>query len=105
MSAGPHTHAAPFHSRVAMTLAAPSTVTVHVLLFARYAEVFGADAVTLELAAPATVADVIIRLRQAPGGAELPPRPLCAVDLMQVPDTTPVAAGDEVAVLPPLAGG
>jgi molybdopterin converting factor small subunit len=88
-----------------MTLAVPSTVTVHVLLFARYAEVFGADRVTLELAAPATVADVVTRLREAPGGTQLPPRPLCAVNLAQVPDTTPLAAGDEVAVLPPLAGG
>ena len=88
-----------------MTLAAPSTVTVHVLLFARYAEVLGADAVTLELPAPATVADVVLRLRQAPGGTELPPRPLCAVNLVQVSDTTRLAAGDEIAVLPPLAGG
>lgn len=88
-----------------MTLAAPSTLTVRVLLFARYAEVFGADAVTLELAAPATVADVVTRLRAAPGGAELPPRPLCAVNLAQVTETAPLAAGDEVAILPPLAGG
>lgn len=88
-----------------MTLAAPSTVTVHVLLFARYAEVVGGDTVTLELAAPATVADAVARLRQAPGGAGLPPRPLCAVNLVQVPDTMPLASGDEVAILPPLAGG
>lgn len=88
-----------------MTLATPSTVTVHVLLFARYAEVLGADAVTLELPVPATVADVVLRLREAPGGAALPPRPLCAVNLVQVSDTTRLDAGDEIAVLPPLAGG
>lgn len=88
-----------------MTLAAPSVVTVRVLLFARYAEVFGTDTLTLELPAPATVAGVVARLREAPGGDALPPRPLCAVNLMQVPDATPLAAGDEVAVLPPLAGG
>ena len=88
-----------------MTLAPPSTVTVHVLLFARYAELFGADTLRLELAAPASVADVVTRLRQAPGGDRLPPRPLLAVNLLQVPDTTLLAAGDEVAVLPPLAGG
>ena len=88
-----------------MTLAAPSTVTVRVLLFARYAEVFGADAVTLDLPAPATVADVVRRLRDAPGGDTLPPRPLCAVNLTQVSEATPLAAGDDVALLPPLAGG
>jgi molybdopterin converting factor small subunit len=88
-----------------MTLAAPATVTVRVLLFARYAEVFGADALTLELPAPATVGDVVSRLRAAPGGTLLPARPLCAVNLAQVAETAPLAAGDEVAVLPPLAGG
>jgi molybdopterin converting factor small subunit len=88
-----------------MTLTAPSVVVVRVLLFARYAEVFGTDTLALELPAPATVADVIAHLRAAPGGDTLPPRPLCAVNLAQVPDTTPLAAGDEVALLPPLAGG
>jgi molybdopterin converting factor small subunit len=88
-----------------MTLAAPATVTVRVLLFARYAEVLGADAVTLELSAPASVADALDRLRAAPGGAVLPPRPLCAVNLVQVRPTCALASGDEVAVLPPLAGG
>ena len=88
-----------------MTLAAPAAIRIHVLLFARYAEVLGTDAITLELPARATVADLVEALRRVPGGNALPPRPLCAVNLVQVTATTPLAAGDEVAVLPPLAGG
>jgi len=88
-----------------MTLAASPTVRIRVLLFARYAEVLGTDALTLELPAPVTVADVVSALRRAPGGESLPPRPLCAVDLVQVTEATPLAADDEVAILPPLAGG
>jgi molybdopterin converting factor small subunit len=88
-----------------MTLAARTAIRIHVLLFARYAEVLGTDAITLELPTPATVAHLLDALRRVPGGDALPPRPLCAVNLMQVTATTPLAAGDEVAVLPPLAGG
>lgn len=88
-----------------MTLAVSPAIRIRVLLFARYAEVLGTDALTLELPVPATVADVVSALRRAPGGAALPPRPLCAVNLVQVSATTPLAADDEVAILPPLAGG
>lgn len=88
-----------------MTLAASPAIRIRVLLFARYAEVLGTEALTLELPGPVTVADVVSALRRAPGGDALPPRPLCAVNLVQVTATTPLAADDEVAILPPLAGG
>ena len=88
-----------------MMLAAPATIRIHVLLFARYAEVLGTDAITLELPAPATVGDLLEAVRRGPGGSVLPPRPLCAVNLVQVTAATPLASGDEVAILPPLAGG
>jgi molybdopterin converting factor small subunit len=88
-----------------MTLAARSAIRIHVLLFARYAEVLGTDALTLELPEAATVADLVSALRRAPGGDALPARPLCAVNLVQVGATAPLADGDEVAILPPLAGG
>jgi len=78
---------------------------VRVLLFARYAEVFGADVIDLSLPLPATVADVVGRLRDHPGGAELPSRVLCAVNRRQAGPECPVEPGDEVALLPPLAGG
>lgn len=88
-----------------MSLAAPATVTLHVLLFARYAELLGQDTLTVTLPAPATVGDLIARVRAEPGGTGLPARVLAAVNLVQASDATPIAEADEVALLPPLAGG
>jgi len=81
-------------------------VTVRVLLFARYAEVTGQDRITLELRPPATVADAVALLRaRAPNGDSLPARPLAAVNQVHALLTDVLADGDEVALLPPLAGG
>lgn len=89
-----------------MSAQSGATIPVRVRLFARYAQLAGRDTLDLDLAAPATVADAVERVRPLfPGGAELPPRPLCAVNLMQVGPETPLASGDELALLPPLAGG
>jgi molybdopterin converting factor small subunit len=88
-----------------MPSTATSTLTVRVLLFASYAETLGLDAFELTLHDGATVADAIERLRALSGGERLPPRPLCAVNLSQVAPSMRLRAGDELAVLPPLAGG
>jgi molybdopterin converting factor small subunit len=85
-----------------------SIATVRVLLFARYAELFGADRV--DLCVPAsdgtvTVSAVVAALRERPGGELLPARPLVAVDLRQVPLEARVPENAELARLPPLAGG
>ncbi len=88
-----------------MTLAAPATVTLRVLLFARYAELLGHDTLAITLPAPATVGDVVRSVRSERGGDALPPRVLAAVNLVQASDATALADGDEVALLPPLAGG
>jgi molybdopterin converting factor small subunit len=88
-----------------MPSTAISTLTVRVLLFASYAETLGLDAIELTFEGGATVADAIGRLRALPGGERLPPKPLCAVNLSQAPLDTPLASGDELAILPPLAGG
>ena len=88
-----------------MASTAVSTLTVRVLFFASYAEMLGLDAIELTFDGAATVEDAIGRLRALPGGERLPPKPLCAVNLSQVRLDTPLASGDEVAVLPPLAGG
>lgn len=76
-----------------------------VLLFARYAECFGSASLEVTLPTPATVADLVHALRQMPGGELLPPQPLVAVNLTQVGNAHPLVAGDEIALLPPLAGG
>jgi molybdopterin converting factor small subunit len=88
-----------------MVTGAPATVTVRVLLFASYAEQLGRESLEVSISAPATVAGVLDQLRALPGGRELPARPLCARNLAHVSLDAPVSAGDEVAVLPPLAGG
>lgn len=88
-----------------MTVSAASTVTVRVLLFASYAEAAGRESLTLTVPAPATVASVLRLLRAQVASARLPERPLCAVNLAHARLDTPLAEGDEVAILPPLAGG
>jgi molybdopterin converting factor small subunit len=88
-----------------MPTATASTVTLRVLLFGSYADTLGVGAVELTLDSPVTVADALERLRMLPGGDQLPPRPLCALNLSQVGVNAPLSNGDELAVLPPLAGG
>ena len=81
-------------------------VHVRLLLFARYAEVVGVEACDLALSASATVADALAELRlKYPGAAVLPSRPLCARNHSQVGVEDEVRDGDELALLPPLAGG
>ncbi len=88
-----------------MTGTAVSTITVRVLLFASYADVLGLDELELTIDKPATVDDALSHLRSLPGGKRLPSKPLCAVNLQHVPSTTTLSSGDELALLPPLAGG
>lgn len=85
--------------------ATAATVTVRVLLFASYAETTGLDSIELTLDSPASVADALERIRTLPGGDTLPPKPLCALNLSQTRLDAPLSSGDELAVLPPLAGG
>jgi molybdopterin converting factor small subunit len=88
-----------------MSAAPPPTVSVHVLLFASYADSLGVDALELTLPAPTTISAIVAHLRTLPGGGQLPPKPLCARNLAHAKPDDPVADGDEVAILPPLAGG
>ena len=88
-----------------MTGTAVSTITVRVLLFASYADVLGLDSLELIIENPATVEDALNRVRSLPGGEQLPAKPLCAVNLRHVQPTATLSPGDELAILPPLAGG
>ena len=76
-----------------------------VQLFARYAELFGAEQVEVTLTGSPCVADLISALRTLPGGASLPPSPFVAVNLTRAEGSTPISGADELALLPPLAGG
>ncbi|HWP36876.1 MAG TPA: MoaD/ThiS family protein [Gemmatimonadales bacterium] len=81
-------------------------IEIQCRLFARYAEVVGTDRATLHLPPTATVADAVRELRERlPGGRALPERPLVAVNQAHARSTQPLTDGDELALLPPLAGG
>ena len=79
---------------------------IAVRFFARYAELAGCSSSAVNVETPATVADVIARVREVfPGTRGLPPKPLAAVNRRQAKLDAVVNEGDEVALLPPLAGG
>jgi sulfur-carrier protein len=78
---------------------------LQVLLFASYADAFGASSVTVTVPEPATLADVVVALRALPGGGVLPAVPLLAVDRRYTPGSVSVRAGQEIALIPPVAGG
>ena len=80
-------------------------MTVTALLFASYAEALGSDRVELTLSGSPTVRDVVERLRAMPGGASLQASPLVAVNLTYAVADQRVESGDEVAIIPPVAGG
>ncbi len=79
---------------------------VSVRFFARYAELAGCDSSAVTVSTPATVSDVIARIREVfPGTQAMPARPLAALNRRQVKLDVRVDDGDEVALLPPLSGG
>lgn len=78
---------------------------VTVLLFASYADAFGARALPVPVRAPCTVADVVDAMRALPGGDRLPAQPLVAVNHAWAAPEAVVQVGDELAVIPPVAGG
>ena len=88
-----------------MSITTNATSTLRILLFASYAERLGHQALDLAVAPGTTVGRVLELVRALPGGDQLPRHPLCALNLAHVgPDAT-VRPGDELAILPPLAGG
>ena len=80
-----------------------STVTVQ--LFASYAESFGGATLELPLKSGSTVADVLNCLRLLPGASILPDSPRVAVNRKFASAEQLVDVGDEIALIPPVAGG
>lgn len=78
---------------------------IHTLLFATYRDLAGTDSLELELPSGATAGDLVARLRSRNGLAAIPAAPALAVNQVYAPLTTMLADGDEVALLPPVAGG
>jgi molybdopterin converting factor subunit 1 len=80
-------------------------MTVTVLLFASYAESLGTSSLDLELSPGATVGDLLGRVHAMPGADRLPKEPLVAVNEFYARRDRVLAKGDQVAIIPPVAGG
>lgn len=79
---------------------------VQARFFAVYRELTGASHTEVDLPQGATVADLIDALRaRGPSFSALPPKPAVAVNLEYAPADTGLRDGDEVAFIPPVAGG
>ena len=78
-------------------------MNVTVRVFAAYAEALGANTAVVTLPDAATVAD--LRAAVARLAPAMPPRPLIAVNAQYASDDTTILAHDELAVIPPVAGG
>jgi molybdopterin converting factor small subunit len=76
-----------------------------VLLFASYADAFGARELLVPVPAAGTVAALVEALRALPGGERLPAQPLVAVNHAWAAPDAVLQGGDEVALIPPVAGG
>jgi sulfur-carrier protein len=81
-------------------------VQVEILLFASSAQLAGTRAITVEVDAPATVADLTAALeRAAPQLSHLLPISRWAIDQQFVPTTATIQPGQEIALIPPVSGG
>jgi len=80
-------------------------MTVPVLLFASYADAFGARRLDVPVSAPCAVTDLVAAMRGLPGGDRLPPKPLVAVNHAFADYSQLISSHDEIALIPPVAGG
>lgn len=81
-------------------------IAVRALFFAAYRDLVGTREYALELPEGSSVADLVRRLRDAgPPFDGLPSEPAVAVNRRYASLGAPLGAGDEVAFLPPVAGG
>lgn len=80
-------------------------MTVSVLLFASLAEALGRDRMVIELEAPVTAGQLRDDLLASVDRAAIRGAVRVAVNECFVADSSPVRSGDEVALIPPVAGG
>lgn len=78
---------------------------MRVLLFASYADALGAASLDVALPLGSTVGDLVRTVRSMPGAGRLPPEPLVAVNLAYAASDVVLDPDDEVALIPPVAGG
>lgn len=80
-------------------------MSLPILFFASYADAFGARQIESPVPTPCTVEALVEALRVLPGGHVLPKAPLVAVNLELADWQRIITADDEVAIIPPVAGG
>ena len=80
-------------------------MTVTVRLFASYADKLGRSEISLDLPDGATVRDAVSSIASLPGASGLPAAPLVAVNFEYAKAERALSDGDEVALIPPVAGG
>jgi molybdopterin converting factor subunit 1 len=81
-------------------------VLVRTLFFAAYRDALGTSSLEVDLPSGATVSDLVRTLRERGGGfVRLPDEPTVAVNRSYVGRDLELTAGDEVAFIPPVAGG
>ena len=78
---------------------------VRVLLFASYADALGAPEIRLDMPDGARAGDVLDRVRQMAAGKRVPNQPMVAVNERYAQLDHPIRSTDEVAIIPPVAGG
>lgn len=80
-------------------------MSMRVLLFASYADAVGAPELQVDLPAGSTVAELVQWVRAHHGEDRLPPAPMVAVNQQYAGLDTTIGENDEVAIIPPVAGG
>jgi molybdopterin converting factor subunit 1 len=90
----------------AQTRRTPMSCTVRTLFFAAYRDLVGASEMEVEVAEGATVRDLVVELRgRGEPFLRLPEDPAIAVNRTYAGAGEPLRSGDEVAFIPPVAGG
>ena len=78
---------------------------ITVRFFASYADSLGLEQTQLALEPGASVTDLLVSVGRLPGANQLPASPLVAVNHVYATLHTVLSGGDEVALIPPVAGG
>jgi molybdopterin converting factor small subunit len=79
-------------------------MTLRVLLFASWADAIGRRELDVDVAEGATADDVLAAVRERAGDRPLP-RPALAINRFMARGGDLVRSGDELALIPPVAGG
>lgn len=78
---------------------------VRLLFFAHYRDLAGHDEIELELPSGSTARTAVERLRANPRMGSLPIEPAIALNRTYASLNDALADGDEIALIPPVAGG